>query len=363
MKLKHLLLTCAAMTCAAAFANITITAPSLAGKTISIEESSLNPEGNLHNISPLILNDKGVATYSQANEPVVITLTELGGNQRLNVFSNAAADNISVMIDEKGDASMGGTPLAEGIQQVNNRMKEFRTKLEPLAELYNTDPEKASGMIEALEAEFINGMKQMIAANPGALEAPYALMTLDGEDFIELYPKVAPTAGNFAPRLNRQKEHVEKQVAADRLKTQLENGTTPAPAFTLPDLAGKQVSLSDFRGKWVIIDFWGSWCRWCVKGFPELKELKEKYADSLVIVGVDCRDDQDRWRQAVEKYGLTWVNVYNKCDDDVPNALLEAYGVQGFPTKVIVNPEGIIKKIVVGADPSFPSILAELMGK
>ena len=187
-------------------------------------------------------------------------------------------------------------------------------------------------------------------------------MMLDGENFLEAYTLLNVPASVFMPSIQDKVADERRSVENEKRMAALENSSAPAPGFTLPGLDGKPVSLSDFKGKWVILDFWGSWCRWCVKGFPELKELSAKYGSDLVIVGIDCRDTQERWRAAVEKYGLDWVNVYNDCTEE-NNPLLDAYGVQGFPTKVIVNPEGKVAKIVVGAEPTFPAILARLMGK
>ncbi|MCH5233622.1 MAG: redoxin domain-containing protein [Muribaculaceae bacterium] len=150
-----------------------------------------------------------------------------------------------------------------------------------------------------------------------------------------------------------------KRKALEEKLEKLQSGDVEAPNFTLKDLDGKDVSLSDFRGKWVILDFWGSWCPWCIKGFPELKEAYEKYAGELVIIGVDCRESQDEWRAGVEKYQLPWVNVYNPADSN----LTEEYAVPGYPTKAIINPEGIIKNITVGHDPAFYEALSELLGK
>lgn len=129
-----------------------------------------------------------------------------------------------------------------------------------------------------------------------------------------------------------------------------------APAFTLKDLAGQEVSLSDFKGKWVVLDFWGGWCKWCVKGIPEMKEIYRKYHDKgLEIIGIDCNEPEENWRAAVARYDLPWVNLYNPMPrgEGVP----ADYFVPGYPTKVIINPEGKIFDIVVGEDPAFYGIV------
>ncbi len=135
------------------------------------------------------------------------------------------------------------------------------------------------------------------------------------------------------------------------------NEKVPAPAFTLNDINGKPLSLSDLRGKWVILDFWGSWCPWCIKGFPALKEAYRQYDGKVEIIGIDCRDSVDVWKEAVKKYELPWLQVYNPGDND----LLEQYQIQGFPTKFIIDPEGNIANVTIGEDPEFFNVLKSLV--
>lgn len=133
-----------------------------------------------------------------------------------------------------------------------------------------------------------------------------------------------------------------------------------APDFTLNDIDGKPLALSSLRGKYVLIDFWGSWCIWCIRGMPKMKEYYKKYSDKMEILGVDCNDPEKKWKDAVKELELPWKHVYNprKSTD-----ILKSYQIQGFPTKVLVDPEGKIAKYVVGEDPNFYPYLDQLLGK
>lgn len=129
-----------------------------------------------------------------------------------------------------------------------------------------------------------------------------------------------------------------------------------APDFTLNDLNGKPLALSSLRGKYVVLDFWGSWCAWCIKGFPEMKEAYAKYKGKVEILGIACNDTEKRWKAAVAKHRLPWLNVLNAGDVDVSTL----YAVEGYPTKVVISPEGKILKVVVGESPEFYTYLEEL---
>lgn len=141
-------------------------------------------------------------------------------------------------------------------------------------------------------------------------------------------------------------EEAEKAVQAGKM----------APDFTLKDIHGKDFSLSSLRGKYVVLDFWGSWCGWCIKGMPEMKKYYEKYKGKFEIVGVDCQDTEAKWKAAVEKHQLPWIHVKNETKDLTP----EKYAVTGYPTKVLINPDGTINKITVGEDPEFYKYLDSL---
>lgn len=115
--------------------------------------------------------------------------------------------------------------------------------------------------------------------------------------------------------------------------------------FTLRDLAGKPFKLSSLKGKYVIVDFWGTWCINCIKGFPKMKSYYEAHKDKIAVVSVDCNDTEARWKAGVQKHALPWINVYNpKGAGDIT----KTFGVSVFPTKLLVDPEGKLVKAFTG---------------
>ena len=151
------------------------------------------------------------------------------------------------------------------------------------------------------------------------------------------------------------KAKTAESAEAENTEMAAEDEADMAPDFELPNLQGATTKLSSLRGKYVVIDFWGSWCIWCIKGFPELKSYYTKYKDKMEILGVDCHDTEDKWSAAVYEHQLPWLQVY--CDDANLRKLGAKYGVQGFPTKVLVDPNGKIVKTSVGEDPTFYTFL------
>ena len=131
------------------------------------------------------------------------------------------------------------------------------------------------------------------------------------------------------------------------------------PDFSLIDIDGKEVTLADFSGKYALLDFWGTWCRYCVMGIPEMKEYYQKYSDKIEVVGIDCRETQEAWKAGVEKYGLEWTNLYNGYDQ----SLIVEYGIQGYPSKIIISPDGKVVEAFLGEDPALCEKLDEMFGE
>ena len=149
------------------------------------------------------------------------------------------------------------------------------------------------------------------------------------------------------------------QPAVIEIEEDLDGDMIPAPDFTLKDMAGEPVSLSSFQGSWVVLDFWGSWCRYCVQGIPAMKEAYAKYhPKGLEIIGIDCNEPEVAWIEALGKYQLPWINVYNPGGRD--SAVTQAYQIQGYPTKIIVDPTGCLYATFLGEDPSFYEFLEQI---
>ncbi len=156
----------------------------------------------------------------------------------------------------------------------------------------------------------------------------------------------------------------EAQTAVDTTELKKMNWEKMKPGYAVPDftlmgLDGKEMSLSDFKGKYVLLDFWGTWCRWCVKGLPEMKEYYARYADKIEFVGISCRESEEAWREGVGTHALPWTNLYNGYDQ----TLIVDYGIQGYPTKIILDAEGKVVEAFLGEDPALYEKLDEMFAQ
>lgn len=114
-----------------------------------------------------------------------------------------------------------------------------------------------------------------------------------------------------------------------------------APDFSLPTPEGETISLSDYRGRYVLLDFWASWCRPCLAEFPYLKEAQQTWAgEEFAILGVSLDNRKAYWRGAIDRHELAWDHV-----SDLKQWRSEAaalYGVRSIPASFLIDPEGVI---------------------
>lgn len=232
---------------------------------------------------------------------------------------------------------------------------EYRKKIEAGANADSLDKvtgplyDTAKKNLEDIEMAFIKSNPNSAASVtvlPGLMQVEEALKIL----------KSVEESGTWSIFMDFVKTNLERQKALNESAKNVEVGKM-APDFTLKDLDGKDLTLSSLRGKYLVLDFWGSWCGWCIKGFPEMKNYYQKHAGKFEILGIDCNDTQDKWKAAVQKNELPWKHVYCPSSADV----LKNYAISGFPTKIIIDPEGHIVKTVVGENPAFYQYLDELL--
>ena len=316
--------------------------------------SQMLVRGNLTNVGDTLV----ALTLENQNNPEEIIVSNGKFEQSINVFSPTPMLLVSpaVLRDQPGPiiqiiAMPGDTLVLSGDAMGNYNMsgsafyKQYDEVAKTLKDTNDPDTLKQRSL------DFIKAHPDYEAC----VEIIGVLSSISPEKMKEAIELLSPKvkSGRLSGLLN---EIMGTAQASEQPAGTLTNGTE-APDFTLTDINGGQQSLKALRGKVVVIDFWGSWCGWCIKGFPKMKEYYAKYKEKMEILGVDCNDTQQAWREAVADNSLPWLHVF--CPKESP--LLKQYQIQGFPTKVIVSAEGKIVRTFIGEDPKFYSFLDELL--
>ena len=300
----------------------------------------------------------GQTTYTFVAEtdflPYQVFIASTKAMNRTVVAALLPGDRVRVTGSIK-DYQVTGSELSEGIRQMQIISEPYRAKMDSLVptmtrEIYRNVYIPLWNQMDSVKADYVR-------QHPDDDLSLYILNDIRGDYFKELYPTLSDKVKNgpLAPIAQAFEEGMKRAKIFEENKKNIVEGTM-APDFTLKDINGEELTLSSLRGKYVVLDFWGSWCGWCIKGIPDMKKYYEKYKGKMEILGIDCRDTEEKWKAAVAKYELPWLHVRNEGEPDV--SLL--YAVQGYPTKIVIDPEGKIAKIVVGESPAFYEYLDEL---
>jgi peroxiredoxin len=214
------------------------------------------------------------------------------------------------------------------------------------------------GAYNKVQDEVQNTIDQQVSEKPKSIVSAFILSaTYNFNEDVTLLEK----------RFNKLDASVRKSELGKKLEDDIAQKKigaigTLAIDFTQPDTTGKPVSLSSFRGKYVLVDFWASWCGPCRQENPTVVENYNKFSSkNFTVLGVslDRPGQKDKWLEAIKKDNLTWTHV-----SDLQfwnNAAAKLYNIQGIPQNILVGPDGVIlAKNLRG--PALGAKLCEILG-
>ena len=175
----------------------------------------------------------------------------------------------------------------------------------------------------------------------------------DSEFVVNELNKLLAVNPNFEEATTLKKEVVAYVAQKNRLQKGV---AAPEIAYLNPD--GNITALTSFKGKYVIVDFWASWCGPCRKAIPKLKDLYTQYKDKgFEILSISVDSDDAAWRRAMSEENMPWSQVVSPNKDKT----LKDFMIQGIPTLFLLDREGKIIEIFTGYSPRLEELLKERM--
>ena len=253
-----------------------------------------------------------------------------GDNGPLLLFVENMEIDIAFNLKNMQDSEVAGSNETDLLVEYSAKIAEFEDSIAKVNDIAKIDS------IKHLRIEY---ERQFAGENPNSIVTAFVV---DNYMSHYLQPEELEFYTDSLNVVSRESSWVQSIMKKLEIAKRTETGQ-PFVNFKMSAPDGNEISLSDHagKGKYVLIDFWASWCPPCRKANPELVKIYDKYRDKgFEIVGISLDRDKSRWKKAIEADGLTWIQMSDLLYWQSEAAVL--YSVRSIPYTVLLDKDGII---------------------
>jgi len=317
----------------------------------SIEKTNALP------LDSTVLSEKGEFKFSHATPGVDFFKITAGQNEYMIIAKNGDEVKLSADLEDKNmHYKVSGAEEADKLEALNVTKNKYMTSIGAIQKEFEDqvekEPSKRTQIMENISPRYTQEIEKLneeilkfAKANTESLAGFYAINLLNPSEYeqemVTYADQIKTTFGNN----EAVKEFLSRTA---KLKT-VQIGAI-APDFTMNTIDGKEVKLSGFKGKYVLLDFWASWCQPCRQENPNVVKAFQTYKNrNFTIFSVSLDKDPAAWKQAINADHLTWTHASELKDFEGPAVKL--YQIEAIPSSFLIDPSGkIVAKNLRGED-------------
>ncbi|HET6256854.1 MAG TPA: TlpA disulfide reductase family protein [Puia sp.] len=308
-----------------------------------------------------VVKDGGFVLAGHVSEPNIYFVNFLAAKKKIPLFIGNDKMNLSGSIDDLNGIKVTGSPSNDDFMAFQSAFNPYFMQLNVVMEMLHS-PEGATKqdslyqVVHNLTGKVFTELDGFVKVRPNSYVSAFALIVVN---------QLTDDVMGQERRLHSLSEGVRQGYYAQNLQRQLDDAKIGAVGteeidFTQNDTAGRAVTLSSFKGKYVLVDFWASWCGPCRMENPNVVSTYRKFKNkNFTVLGVSLDKAKEPWVKAIKDDGLVWTQV-----SDLKywyNEAAAKYHIQAIPQNLLVDPSGkIVARNLRG--PELQAKLCELLG-